>query len=260
MRELINTIPFWWLMIASIVLFASLSYFSSRLSTHLISISNDKKHRALVHTSINILSTGFFILIAFVIINTWNYLMEARNVTSKEADSLALLFHNISQFPEENRVNIFNAARNYLVSVRVNEWKAMRKGATNQSSWNNLETLYGELQHYKPQTPHETLFYSQAILNVNNIIEARRGRVNKLDSVIPRQISESLIVGTIFLTIFIGLIRARSDLISNIPIFLFAMCLAFNLALALSFDYPFSGSISVSNKLFYQGILGKIPD
>src|SRR5262245_7192036 len=90
-RTLIDSVSFWWLIIICIVFFLVLTYFSARISVYFFSRPVDINHRDLANSLIGILSGGFSILLAFVIINTWNYFLMARSATSKEADYLALI-------------------------------------------------------------------------------------------------------------------------------------------------------------------------
>jgi hypothetical protein len=98
------------------------------------------------------------------------------------------------------------------------------------------------------------------INTLNELLKARRERLNGLKSIIPLPLRTALIIGSIFLVITLGGIRGERTFYYLIPILLFALVLGFNLALALSFDYPFSGPISVPNRLFYSGALSLFPD
>lgn len=260
LRELINATSFWGLMSVCIIFFITLCYLSALLSVYFFSSPIDKDHRELANTLISILSGGFSILLAFVIINTWNYLMDARFQASKEADDLAVFIRNVSVFPYETKNKLIEAAHKYLVLVRQNEWQAMQHGNSSPQAWKALEKIYKELQAYKPKLPQENLYYAECISNLNDLIASRRERLNKLDSVIPKPLKQSLIIGCIFLTIILGSMRGERNFVSIMPALLFSASLGFNLALALSFDYPYSGSIAVTHDLFYRGLLGQFYD
>lgn len=259
-RELVNLIPFWVLMFSFVTIFMLISYLSACLSVYFFSSPVDKEHRQIANTLIAILSGGFSILLAFIIINAWNYLMDARNNTSKEADCLAVFIRNIAIFPPAIKAKLMKDIQNYTVTVRVDEWKAMRDGKESEKAWDELETLYADVQVFHPISEQEILYYSEVLANLNELLQTRRERLNKLESVIPDKIKQSLFLGSLVLIILLGFIRGERNLIGVTPVLLFAASLGFNLALAMSIDYPYSGGITVSNKLFYGGALGKFPD
>ncbi|PJE13411.1 MAG: hypothetical protein CK430_06545 [Legionella sp.] len=237
-----------------------MTYVAARISTLFFKGPIDKEHRQLANTLINILSGGLSILLVFIIINTWGYLMQARDNTSKEADYLAAIIRNIAVFPPEPQAKIYEATKNYTVAVRVDEWQTMQRGQVSQKAADALEALYASVQAFQPSTRQQFYFYSRVIADINSVLQARRERLNKMDSVIPEPLKISLLIGSIILAIILGGIRGEYNFLNITPALLFAVSLGFNIALALSFDYPYSGSISVSNKLFYSGVLGRFPD
>jgi len=259
-REIINAVPFWWLIILTMLALSLIGYLSARISAHLFSEPANYDQRRLANTLIGILSGGFSILLAFVIINTWNYLLSARLVTSQEDDNISLLLHDIAAFPQKEQDKLRAAIREYTVAVRVDEWKAMREGQESPKAWDAIENLYNQIQAYQPQTSQEKIYYTQLIINLNNLLQARRERLNNSASVIPEHLRMSLIIGSVMLIIVLGIIRGESKIFYIMPMMFFSAALGFNLGLALSFDFPFSGDIAVSNEPFYKGVLSKLPD
>ena len=152
------------------------------------------------------------------------------------------------------------AIRNYTVAVRVDEWKSMQEGKESLDAAQGIIKLYHSMQSFSPTTTLERLYYSQALRNLNSIQELRRDRINQLNSVIPGRVSAALIVGAIMLTLILGAMRGHSRFVDLIPVIVFAGVLGFNLAIALSFDFPFSGNISVTNHFFYNGVLHTFKD
>ncbi|MGQ3890185.1 DUF4239 domain-containing protein [Legionella sp. CNM-1927-20] len=259
-HELINAIPFWWLVILCILVLTVIAYLSVIISTQLITFPIDKDHRSLSNSLIRILSAGFSVLLAFIIINTWNYLLKTQDDIAKEADALATMIRNINVFPAPEKDKIMAGIGNYTVLVRTQEWALMKEGKESPEAWNALNNLFVILQSFDPKTSLERIYYSQAVRNLDTIVEARRNRLSRLTSIIPKELSSSLIIGSIFLVIILGLVRGESDFLNTTPILFFAIVFGFNLAIALSFDYPYSGDIAVSNRLFYEGLLSSFKD
>lgn len=260
LRQFIDLIPFWWVEFICICSLILITLSAAFVSSRFISIDHDKDHMERSNTVIAILSGGFSVLLAFIIITARNYLLKAQDNAAQEANTLAIMMRNIAVFPEKPQIKIAQAIRNYTVSVRVNEWKSMQSGHESQNATQSLKELYQSLQSFSPTTRLEQLYYSQTLHNLNAIHKLRRDRINQLNSVIPGRLSAALIIGSISLILILGLIRGQSKFIDLIPIIIFAMVLGFNLAIALSLDFPFSGDISVKNDFFYNGILNTFKD
>ncbi len=242
------------------LMFMCITYIFSRISNPWFHISAETEHVKLTNTLMGILASGFFVLLAFIIINTWNYQQEARNAASKEAYYLAVMLRNITAFPEEEQKKLKQSIANYTVHVRVNEWKAMRKGQDSPEAWKSLDQLYFQIQNLPATSYQDKLYHALVTSNVNNILLSRRDRLSKIDSIIPKTLIDTVFAYSIFLAMIVGLIRGKDKLINLTPILIFSGLLGLNLALALNFDYPFSGEINVPNSDYYKGALGDFPD
>lgn len=242
------------------VMFVSISYVSSLFAHYFVSVEEDNEHSQLSNSLMSILTGGFFVLLAFIIINTWNYLQDANNAASKEADYLALIVRNSTVFPEGAQKEIQSAVLEYTLAVRIKEWALMRDGKESPEAWSALDKLFVTIQHFQPKTKQEGFYYNSMINNLNGVLSSRRIRLNKIVSIIPPVLTYSIFWGSIFLAVLLGLIRGTDRVLNMTPILLFSGLFGFNLALALSFDYPYSGEITVSNKTFYSGALGAFSD
>lgn len=259
-REIINTVSFSLLMILLMAMFISIAYLSAYFSEFFVPHKKENTPHQLANSFMSILTGGFFVLLAFIIINTWNYQQEARTAAAKEADYLAIIMRNIAVFPPEPQKKIREAVANYAVIVRTKEWVSMRLGEENPLAWEALDYLYATIQHFQPTSTREQLFYTLVIGNMNGVLLSRRERLNKIETLIPKNLTYSIFIGSIFLAFLLGIIRGRDTFMNLAPVLLFSGVFGFNLAVAISFDYPYSGEIAVSNKSFYSGVLGTFPD
>lgn len=260
LRQLIDHTPFWWVVVIFICFLVFTTLSAAFISSRFFSLANDKDHFERSNSIIAILSGGFSVLLAFVIITAWNYLLKAQDNAAQEANSLAVMMRNIAVFPQEAQIKLSKAIRDYTVAVRVDEWKSMEAGKESPSAANAFIGLYKSMQSFTPKTQLEKLYYSQALHNLNSIHKLRRDRMNQLHSVIPSRLSGALIIGSFVLTLTLGFIRGSSKFIDVIPIIVVAVVLGFNLGIAFSLDFPFSGDISVKNDFFCHGVLNTFHD
>lgn len=259
-RELINLIPFNLLIIVLMGSFALITYLFSLFASYWFFDENEEKHIQLYTHFTGILTGGFFILLAFIIITTWSFQQEARNAISKETGCLAIILKDIRVFPKKNQEQITKAVGDYVVRVRGHEWERMRDGFESTRAWNNLEQIYASIYEIQPQTSKETIYYESLVANVNCVLQSRQTRLSKIESSIPPQLRDSVVVCSFLFAILLGIVRGKDSFINLIPMLLFSALLGFNLAIALELDYPYSGDITVKNTLFYQGSLGQFSD
>ncbi|WP_419420553.1 hypothetical protein ACNVED_04420 [Legionella sp. D16C41] len=259
-RELINELHFWELVLLCISTLTILTYLSAVISTRLITFPVDKEHRSLSNSLIGILSAGFSVLLAFIIINSWNYLLKTQDDLAKEADALAAIVRDVNVFPEPVKEKLMTELRNYIHLARVHEWETLKQGIDNRQAWETIYNLFVTLQSFDPHTNLERIYYAQIVRNLETVSETRRNRLARLESIIPDKLNSALIIGSIILVVILGLMRGEKNFLNIAPVLFFSIVLGFNLAIALSFNYPYSGDISVSNKFFYEGILSNFTD
>lgn len=259
-REIINGVSFGVLITLMVGLFILISYSSAYFLGRFFHRKSEKAYYDLTNAFMSILTGGFFVLLAFIIITTWNYQQEAESAGSKEANYLATIVRSIAVFPPQEQRKIRDAVGAYTVAVRVNEWEAMRYGKESPLAWKTLDNLYTTIQNFQPVSSKEKLFYSLVIADMNGVLSARRERIIEIDSMIPKTLSYSIFTGAIFLAALLGVIRGHAPLINLAPMLLFSGLLGFNLAIAMSFDYPYSGDVTVSNKFYYSGVLQGFSD
>ncbi|CDZ76581.1 hypothetical protein BN59_00855 [Legionella massiliensis] len=260
LRKVIDVIPFWWMEFSCISLLVILTLGAAYLSSRCFSIPNDKNQFDRSNTVLAILSGGFSVLLAFIIITTWNTLLRAQDSAAQEANAVAVMMRNVEILPEKPRVKITKALQDYAIAVRVKEWKSMKNGKESPDAAGAVTELYRAMQSFEPTTKIEQIYYQLALGNLNTIQKLRRDRINHLYSVIPERLSSALIVASISLALIMGGVRGWSSFADLIPIIIFAVVMGFNLAIAFAFDFPFSGDISVRNHFFYHGVLGAFKD
>lgn len=260
LRELINLVPFYYLVPLFVLFFATLSYCSAQLTRYFVSTPTNRKHREVFEKLVLIFVTVFSVLFVFIIIDSWQFYLQERATVSSETAALSLVIRNAAVLPPEISKKITEDTLEYVRLVRTEEWKAMHEGRRGTAAWEAFNRLYSSIQAYQPSSGRETIYYSQMILNMNELLHARRDRVILGDSIIPPELSASLIFSVFLIAIGSGVTRRERGFFNMLPATLLSAAFGFDLALAISFDFPYSGSVSVSNSPFYEGTLGKHQD
>ncbi|KTC86552.1 DUF4239 domain-containing protein [Legionella brunensis] len=258
-REVINTLSVWGIFLINLVLLLSFSFFASYIASLLIpKKAVDQEYSRSTDSILNVMGSGYGVFLGFVIITLWNHYLSIQKIVYQEADSLSVIIRNIAVFPEKDRLPLQNTLQHYVKMVRTDEWQTMRQGKESEPAWEALQNMTTAFQNYTPTTPKQALYYRQAIGTLGTLLANRRDRLIALHSILSNELRTALILGAVVIIFLSSLLKARAGgtmrILANICL---AIVVSFNLTLALSFDYPFSGSISVSNAPFYEGVLSK---
>lgn len=254
---LINAIPSWGVIAFFVIFFVSFAWIVSYLSSHAFSEPVDIERKRAADNVLTILGSGYGILLGFIVVALWGDFLHARQSTEIEAGSLVAVIRNSAVFPEPIQKNIINAVGSYVKAVTQDEWIAMRTGQNSVKAFNALNTLFSTLQAYSPQPGKETIFYTEVLQQLNASATARHERLGTINSILPAALRLALILGGILLVFLTSILESRYNPARTILTLSLAGLIGFNLALAISFDYPFSGDISVSNAPFHQDLLAQ---
>ncbi|WP_162263205.1 DUF4239 domain-containing protein [Legionella nautarum] len=218
----------------------------------------DKEYSKSTDNVLSILGSGYGVFLGFVIITLWNHYLNVQKIVYHEADALSVVVRDLEVLPPSATVPLKSSLVNYLHSVRNDEWEKMKKGERSEKTWNNAYKLYRSFQEYTPHSTKENLYYRQIMNYLDGLLKDRRDRLIASKSILNDELRVALILGAVMIIFLSSLLKANEGSIRIFANFCLATVIGFNLTLALSFDFPFSGSISVNNAPFYQGVLSKL--
>lgn len=257
-RTLINMFSFHQLTLLLVSVFICTTLLASVISHKFFTHETDARHYYLTNNFMNILTGGYYIFLAFIIINLWTYLLDAQETAIKESNSMAEFIYSSRAFPSDEAKKMQDALKDYLISVRDGEWKSMVQGEVYHPAFVNLNNLFNVVQAYQPKTTRESAYYTLLLNSLNSMLDQRRSRIHNLESIIPRPLIYSLLLSCFLLAFILGILRGTDRLINLTPMLVFSALLGFNAALVMNFDYPYSGSIAVSNSMYFTGVLGTL--
>lgn len=256
-RTLINYLPVWlfviFIMIFLMGLTAVIFWVVKRYFGNLIK----QQSSDILGIFIGVISTNYGFLVGFVIIILWQAFNQAIVTVSNEANNLSIILYDSIALPKNLQAEIREAVGNYIHIVRKEEWELMKWGEASENARLGIVKIFEILQSYTPGTETEKSFYNQIINNLNTVLEHRRLRIEKIDSYLPNTLRFALILGTLVVAFFVSLIETKNQRVHLIVTLIVTGIMSFNIALALSLDYPFSGYISVDSTAYTTGILAQ---
>lgn len=204
---------------------------------------------------LGVLAAVYGIVLAFVIVALYADYQKAGDDVRTEATALSKIYRDSQAFAPPGAVAVKTSVGNYIRVVVNDEWPKMKHGQESEQGWRDLAAIYAALRSYSPKTVVQTTFYTEAVGRVNDLAGARRQRLNDSEDALPTTFNVLLIGGALLLLLITFLFATRNPRLHAVLTVSVAILLGFNLLLALVLDYPFSGTIAVSNHAFTQGAL-----
>ncbi len=202
-----------------------------------------------VNISIATISSVYSILVGFIVFLLWSSLQNAEQVVVDESSKLTIMWYNSQVFPKPVKQSLHKLIEEYVNTVTKSEWPAMAIGASDPQVNLIINKMYKTLQNYSPNTPITQTFYEEMVTALSNVVELRNHRLSMLDVSIPAAWYLFLFIGG-FAIIMLNAFVLRQHKLQLAMHILLALTITFYLTAITALSYPFSGYLSVSNKLF----------
>lgn len=199
----------------------------------------------------NALGLIYAVLIAFVVIATWEEYNYAHEICDKEANMLQDVFLNSDGLPEQYRTPIKEKVLEYLRGVINEDWPLLSIGEANPSSKAKLLELWNIFVNMESITSmKQQVIYNESLEKINEITDYRRLRILSSQSHIPAVIWTVLIIGALTSVGFSLFFGSKDLVVQATMTALFAMTNGIILLLILTLDHPFTGDIQITPEPF----------
>lgn len=199
----------------------------------------------------------YAVLLAFTVIIVWESFDEAQTNVEMEANYLVDLYTDSLAFPEPLRQELYSKFNDYAQLMIDEEWEMLGMGKTSPKVYEVVKDIWKLYSGYLPKTETEKIFLQESVEKLNKFAELRRLRYLESKTGVNPLLWFVLITGgviTVAFTFFFGTENFNAQMGMTI---LLAVTIALILFTILEFDYPFTGTVSVSPDAFKEIINAK---
>ena len=147
------------------------------------------------------------------------------------------------------RRRIERAVAQYVVEIRVHEFRTLRAGHAAPRAQPLLANIHGIVQSYSPVTTAQQTSYSAANEELHTIVGERESRLDAAETSIPKPLLYLMIVLAVLTLAVTLLIVTHNRAVDVAIIVTVAIVISSGLFTAEILQYPFSGSIAVNRTI-----------
>ena len=200
----------------------------------------------------------YAVLLALVVIATWEEFGRARVTVEAEANALAEIFWLAHRLPESEGTHLQELARSYAEEVVDEEWPLMEQGEAplmtqtqgTPAGWTLIDDIRASLQEVEPTTLAGQELYAEGLDPVQRLADARRMRLVMAEESLPAVLWVVLIVGGIVAVGFAYLFGLQNTWAHALMVGSLAGVIALVLFTIAAMDHPFSGAARVGPEAF----------
>jgi len=192
------------------------------------------------------------IVLAFVLVSSWERFEQARERVEVEADALADLYRHSAALPAPTDVALRESVLSYARSVIDEEWPAMAEGTVSVNTGALFTALWGTILATPGGDGKQLVIYQNTLGKMDDFSDARRDRLLYSRVGLPWVVWTFLIVSgivTIAFSYFFGLRQVASQMLMTAAL---SGTIGAALVLIAEMQTPFSGSVRVAPFGFEQ--------
>jgi hypothetical protein len=187
----------------------------------------------------------YAVLLAFAVIVVWEKFSDAEKSVAQEAGASATIYRLAEGIGGEPGASLRDALTNYLKAAINDDWPAMEKGHASLVATRALDAVYVALLTYKPNDTRGSALLTEVLYQLDQLTQARRGRLVLASGIVPGVIWCVLFGGailTVAFTFFFGTqnLRAQTAMTGALCALIFS-----GLLIIVAIDHPFAGTVKV---------------
>jgi hypothetical protein len=247
-RWLLNTFPTWGLAFLVVGGFVIVGVGGFLLMRRLVpSLATHAESRSL-SSAFGISSGLFSFVLAFTIGQLYTNFVRANGDAKQEASVLTQVLRTSDGLPGVG-VKIRAEALDYAREVRGREWALMEHGKASVRAWQQIDRMYATLDEART-TSGTNPFFTQTLTRINDLVVARRTRIDDANLSLPTVFQVLLLFGAVLALSTTFYFKPFGEGIQIVMIGAVSALIGTAMLVAMMLDYPYSGSIAVPSTPF----------
>ena len=253
--SMVNAVPIGVLVVIVVVLVVGLTLLGVLLVRRIVPATKDGFDAEVSSQLLGVVATLFGLLLAFVVVLTFQAYGDAGANARQEAAGIAQIVRDSHAFSPADQAAVSAASGTYVRAVVYDEWPQLRNGGSSARAAAAVDDLYRAMQQVKPATAAASAFYQDAVGRLNDVLSARRNRLADAAGGLSAPIVGLILIGSVVILGYTCLVGSRRALFHAIGAAAIALVVGFSLVVLIAYNYPYAGSLAIGTTPYRSGVL-----
>jgi len=182
---------------------------------------------------------------ALTAVSVWSRHAQVSGIVSSEATAIASLWRDLDGYPQRERDAMHEVIRGYTTQIIEEAWPAQQQGRVPRTGVEWLDRFQAQLFVFEPASEAQKILHAQTLAAYSRMVEARRLRLDAVNSGLPGVMWFVLLPGAMGCLLFslffpIEEPRFQAVLVAGVSGFV-----AMVLFVIISLDRPFRGAMAI---------------
>ena len=197
-------------------------------------------------TMVHSVMVFYGLALALIAVNVFETYADVSKIVSLEATSTAMLYRDVSGYPEPTRSQLQKELREHVLGVIHDDWPLQAHGRIPSGGVERLDRFQSILVAFEPATESQKLLHAETLRAYNNMIQAQRMRLDAVLTHLPGVMWTVIVFGALIslsASFFFSVedVRLHATLVTLLAIFIGLV-----IFMTLALDRPFIGDLGVS--------------
>jgi hypothetical protein len=237
-----------WVLVLFLFLFTGLAMTGPALVRLRVRLQHLRGNNEVAGFKFAVIGVLYAVLLAFVVVISWERFHDAENALAREAGSAATIYRLAGGLDENSAAALRANLSAYLNSVLRDDWPAMVRGRSSAVTTRLLSDLYDQVIHYRPADLHDSNLQADLLSGLDEVTHARRERLLMAEGTVHEVIWFVLFLGaalTISFTFFFG---TENLIAQSLMTGILAAIILSAVLVVIALDRPYTGAVTVSKE------------
>jgi len=183
--------------------------------------------------------------VALIAVSVWETYGDVSKTVSQEATAIAALYRDVSSYPDAIRPELQEDLRVYVDYVINEAWPLQRRGQIPGHGVQLLDRFQNSLTHFEPATEGQKLLHAEALRAYNIMIQARRLRIDTVETQLPGVLWFIIIAGALISLCSSFFFRIHEVRLHAIQVVLLATFIGLVIFMIFALDRPYRGDLGI---------------
>jgi hypothetical protein len=184
-------------------------------------------------------------LIAVTVFQTYS---DTSKLVSGEATCLAALYRDVSSYPDALRPHLQGELRDYVQNIIEESWPLQRRGQVPTAGVNYMNRFQAILVSFEPATEGQKLLHGETLRAYNQMIQARRLRLDAVNTGLPAVMWLVIMLGAIIGLSSSFFFKVEDPRLHGIQVLLLAAFIGLVIFMIFALDRPFRGDLGLGSE------------
>src|ERR1700720_2340722 len=196
--------------------------------------------------------------VALIAVSVWQSYSDAAKVSSQEATAAAVLYRDLSGYAEPARSQLQKQLRDYVEQIIHQAWPMQQRGQIPTAGVEIMNRFQAMHMSFEPTTEGQKILHAEALSAYNQLIQARRLRLDAAQPRLPGVLWFIIVVGALINLSLSFFFRIEDAWFQGIQVIFLAAFIGLVIFLIFAFDRPFRGELGLrpdSYQLVYDHLM-----